>query len=255
MRTQNNIHCDKNGYYDAALIRIFVDFYQDTDETVDLGETVSVLTNEINDDLENYGGVKSIATGMYIITNSINKNLTESQVLSTFVSFILAMFVLIIAYRNPLLGIISLIPVMISMVWILGTMYMVGYDLNMMTITVTSVTIGIGIDYAIHVTERFRIIADKTGNVKKALCETISTTGGALLIAAVTTTLGFIVLIFAPIPPMVQFGVILAMTITYSFITSVLLLPLILARWAEIRKKRKGFIISQNKYDEKDVNE
>ena len=99
-------------------------------------------------------------------------------------------------------------------------------------------------DYAIHATERFRLIADRTGDITKAVCETISHTGGALLIAALTTALGFGILIFAPIPPLQQFGTILATTIVFSFLTSVLVLPLLLVRWAKWRKRRKGYIIS-----------
>jgi hypothetical protein len=62
-------------------------------------------------------------------------------------------------------------------------------------------------------------------------------------------------LIFAPIPPQVQFGVITAMTITYSFITSVLLLPLILAKWAKWSRKRKGYIISSKPVDKEYFND
>ncbi|RLF23759.1 MAG: hypothetical protein DRN01_07315, partial [Thermoplasmata archaeon] len=76
---------------------------------------------------------------------------------------------------------------------------------------------------------------------------TISHTGGALLISAVTTAAGFGVLILAPMPPEVQFGVITALTIIYAFITSMLLLPLVLVRWGKWRKKRKGYIISPGK--------
>jgi predicted RND superfamily exporter protein len=141
------------------------------------------------------------------------------------------------------------------MIWILGTMYFIGYDLNILTITVTSLTIGIGIDYAIHATERFKLVADKTGDITVAVCETISKTGGALLIAALTTSLGFAILILAPIPPEQQFGVITAITIAYSFITSVLLLPLILARWAKWRKKKKGYIISPAPADQSYLND
>jgi predicted RND superfamily exporter protein len=241
---RNNIH-KTNGEYDACIIRVFIDMAAENIETEDLGEYLELLTEELNEDIENYGNAEAIATGQLIITNKITSSLTESQVMSTAISLVLATIVLIIAYRKPTLGLIAIIPVMISMVWILGTMYFIGYSLNIMTITVTSLTIGIGIDYAIHATERFKLVADKTGDINLAVCETISRTGGALLIAALTTTLGFATLILAPIPPEQQFGVILAMTITYSFITSVLLLPLILARWAKWRKKRKGFIISQ----------
>jgi predicted RND superfamily exporter protein len=136
------------------------------------------------------------------------------------------------------------------MIWILGTMFYIGYSLNILTITVTSITIGIGIDYAIHATQRFRYTADRTGDFRTSVCETISQTGGALLIAALTTTLGFGILVFAPIPPQQQFGLILSITIIYSFFTSVLLLPIILYNWGYNRKKRKGFIISPKKYDD-----
>jgi predicted RND superfamily exporter protein len=136
-----------------------------------------------------------------------------------------------------------MIPVSISIVWVLGTMYFIGYSLNILTITVTSITIGVGIDYACYITERFRLVADKTGDVTKAVTETISRTGSAVLIAALSSMFGFGVLMFAPIPPQQQFGIITAITLLYAFITSILVLPLVLARWANWRKKRKGYMI------------
>jgi predicted RND superfamily exporter protein len=140
-----------------------------------------------------------------------------------------------------------MIPVMISIVWILGTMYFIGYTLNVMTVTVMSLTIGAGVDYGIHIAERFKLVADKTGDIEAATIESISRTGAALLISALTTVLGFGMLIFAPIPPQVQFGLITAITIGYAFLISVLVLPLLLAYWAKLRKKKKGYIISPKK--------
>ena len=168
---------------------------------------------------------------------------------------VLATIVLIIAYKRLTLGLIVIIPVLISIVWILGTMSFIGYSLDVLTITVTSLTIGIGIDYAIHATERFRLVADKTGDIEIAVTETIEKTGGALLIAALTTILGFGMLTFAPIPPQAQFGVIMVMTIAYSLITSLSILPLILVHWARWMKKRKGFIISDKPVEEDYFNE
>ncbi len=242
--TQSNLHKTENGNYDATVIRVFIDIISESRASYALAKDLAVLTDEFNEDLEDYGNAEAIVTGQYIIWHLITTSLTDSQILSTCISLVLAGIVLIIAYRRPTLGLIAMIPVLVSILWILGTMYFIGYTLNIMTITVTSLTIGIGIDYAIHTTERFRLVADKTGDIKMAVSETVSRTGGALLIAALTTTFGFGTLIFAPIPPEQQFGVITAMTISYSFITSVLLLPLILAKWAKITKKRRGYIIS-----------
>jgi predicted RND superfamily exporter protein len=138
-----------------------------------------------------------------------------------------------------------MIPVSISTIWIIGTMYFIGYSLNVMTIMITSLTIGLGITYAIHAVERFRRTADRTGNVLKAVSETIGHTGAALMIAAITTILGFGMLVFTPMPIEQQFGIITAITILYAFLTSIFILPPVLLYWGKWRKKAKGYIISQ----------
>jgi predicted RND superfamily exporter protein len=140
-----------------------------------------------------------------------------------------------------------MIPVLFSTIWIVGTMYFIGFKLNIMTIMITSLTIGLGITYAIHAVERFRLTADSTGDVIKAVSETIGHTGGALLIAAVTTILGFGMLVLVPMPIEQQFGLITALTILYAFLTSIFVLPPVLMYWGLWRKKHKGYIISQGK--------
>jgi len=244
LQTKSCLHMNEAGRYDATAITVYIDLSGYNGEGSDFQNNLEVINKELNDDLENYGNVDVIVTGMLTITYTITSSLTESQIFSTGLSIVFAAIVLIIAYKRFTLGLIALIPVGISMIWILGTMFVIGYDLNILTITVTSLTIGMGIDYAIHTTERFKLVADKTGDISMAVCETISKTGGALLIAALTTALGFAILVFAPIPPEQQFGLITAITITYSFIISVLVLPLVLARWAKWTKKRRGYIIS-----------
>ena len=231
--------------YVATVIRVYIDpLYADTGDG-DISDDLAIVKQELNDDIkQDFGNAQVMVTGQNIISLTITNSLTDSQIVSTLVSIVLAALVLILVYRSASLGIIALIPVGFSIVWILGTMYYIGYTLNALTITVTSITIGIGIDYAIHATERFRYIVDKTGNIDQAVCETISHTGGALLIAALTTALGFGVLIFAPIPPQQQFGFILAVTIVYSFLTSIFILPLVLFHWANRRKQKYGYVVS-----------
>jgi predicted RND superfamily exporter protein len=256
LQTQTLIHKAENGKYDASIVRVYIDIVSAGQSGSDLEKNLERMTNELNEDLADYGDdVDAIVTGFFVITHVITSSLTDSQMFSTAISLVLATIVLIIAYRKPLLGIIAMLPVLISIVWILGTMTFIDYSLNILTISVTSLTIGIGVDYAIHVTERFKIVADKTGDIELAVRQTIEKTGGALLIAALTTTLGFGMLILAPIPPQQQFGVIMVMTIAYSLFTSILFLPLILARWAKWRKKRIGYIISSKPTDEDYFNE
>jgi predicted RND superfamily exporter protein len=239
MQVQGMLHREGDDYT-ATIIRIYIDFGNNSNDMTSLFE---VLNKELNDDMADYGNNKSIVTGDTLITLSILKNMTESQILSTGLCFVLAAIMLTLIYRNPILGLIAMIPVSISIIWVLGTMYFIGYTLNILTITVTCITVGVGIDYACYITERFRLVADRTGDVAKAVTETISRTGSAILIAALSSMFGFGVLMFAPIPPQQQFGLITAITLIYAFITSILVLPLVLARWALWRKKRKGYMI------------
>lgn len=251
IQTQISLIKTETGGYNAALIRVFISITTTTEQDGSLENDLQVLYDEFQEDLVDFGDVKATATGQWIITNKITSELTDSQMISTAIALVLATLVIMIAYKRFTLGIIVIIPVLISIIWILGTMSFIGYSLDVLTITVTSLTIGIGIDYSIHATERFRLVVDKTGNVEMAVTQTIEKTGGALLIAAITTILGFGMLIFAPIPPQVQFGVIMIMTIAYSLITSLSILPFVLSRWAKWTKKRRGYIIS-NKPKEKD---
>lgn len=226
--------------YTSTVLRVYVDLGSSSD---DMTKQFEQLKNELQGDLSDYGDTTSIITGTLLITLSILKNMTESQILSTGICFILAAIMLSLIYRNPVLGLIAMIPVTVSTIWVLGTMYFIGYTLNILTITVTCITIGVGIDYACYITERFRCVADQTGDITRAVTETISRTGSAVLIAALSSMFGFGVLAFAPIPPEQQFGIITAITLIYAFITSILVLPLVLARWANWRKTHKGYII------------
>ncbi|RLF56760.1 MAG: hypothetical protein DRN27_09085 [Thermoplasmata archaeon] len=230
--------------YDATVIRVYTDISSFENGAEDMNKDIGILYSELQEDIPGYGNTKAIVTGQAILIYTITSSLTESQVISTMISVILAALVLIIAYRKPLLGLITMIPVSISVIWIIGTMYFIGYSLNVMTVMVTSLTIGLGITYAIHAVERFRLTADKTGDVMKAVSETVGHTGGALMVAAITTIAGFGMLVLAPIPPEQQFGLITAMTILYSFLTTIFILPPFLMFWGRWQKKRKGYIIS-----------
>ncbi|KYK24059.1 hypothetical protein AYK25_01870 [Thermoplasmatales archaeon SM1-50] len=226
--------------YRAAIVRVYIDLGLNNE---DMTKEFEQLKQELNNDRSDYGNTTSIVTGNLLITLSILKNMTESQILSTGICFLLAAIMLTLIYRNPILGLIAMIPVTISMIWVLGSMYFIGYTLNILTITVTSITIGVGIDYSCYITQRFRSVADQTGDITKAVIETISRTGSAILIAALSSMFGFGVLAFAPIPPQQQFGIITAITLIYTFISSIVILPLVLAGWAKWRKKRKGYIV------------
>ena len=150
---------------------------------------------------------------------------------------ICALIILIIIYRNLVLGLIAMTPVLISSIWILGTMYIFGISINVFTVSITALTIGLGIDYAIHIIERFRE-ENKKNDARLAVHRTIRSTGTALFISALTTVCGFGVLTFSKIPPIQHFGIITGMTIIYSSILAVVVIPILLLKWSAKRRNK-----------------
>jgi len=231
------LYRDPAGVYKSTVVRVYINTENSDD--------VRKMYDELKEDMENvkFSGVKKSATGSVILTVTTMDSLQDSQILSTIISMILALIILIIIYRNIFLGLIAITPVLLSSIWILGTMYILGISINVFTVSITALTIGLGIDYSIHIIERFRE-EHKKFEAKIAVQRTIRSTGTALFISGLTTVCGFIVLTISPIPPIQHFGMITAMTIIYSSLLALVVVPILLLKWAkpleDKRKKHKG---------------
>ncbi|WP_252698812.1 MMPL family transporter [Natronosalvus vescus] len=178
---------------------------------------------------------EATATGEPLVTYALERTLFASVVNGLLVALIAVMGVLTVAYRltgrGAMLGVVTVIPVVIALGATLGTMAMVGIPFNVLTGMVTSLTIGLGIAYAVHVTARYTQELEAGRSVWQALDRTLSMTGGALTGSAVTTICGFGVLVVSIVPLLRQFGLVTAMTIGYAFLASVVVLPTLLALW------------------------
>ena len=188
--------------------------------------------------LEDEGKVDSVVvTGapaiIDVVINTINETMIGSIAYTILLSFIILTAIFWYTDGQPLLGIISMLPVLLVLVWILGTMVTIGYTLNVMTILIGALTVGLGVTYAIHISHRFIEEMEHHHSLEKAVNNTVKNTGSALFGAAMTTVLGFGVLFFAILPPMKQFGTMTALTILYSFLSSVWVLPSMLVIWAK----------------------
>ncbi|WP_435333134.1 MMPL family transporter [Haloarchaeobius sp. TZWWS8] len=180
-------------------------------------------------------GEQVIATGSPVVNEVVQNDLLETVIQSLVITLVAVFVFLMLAYRitegSATLGIVTLLPVALSVAWILGTMYLIGMPFNVLTGMITSLTVGLGVAYSIHVSERFNLELDRRGDQWEAMDRTITGTGGALLGSAATTVGGFGVLSFAIFPALQQFGVITALTIIYAFLASVLVLPSLLVVW------------------------
>ena len=201
----------------------------DTDRTRDLFSEVDGLW--FGDDRE----ITPIANQITAV--EVTDSLTSSQVTSILLTVVAALVVLTLFFWitefRPMLAVLSVLPILMVLVWVLGTMQLMGYSYNVITALITALSIGIGVDYTIHVTHRFIEERDHHGrSIGDAVKRTMRTTGGALIGSALTTALGFVVLVFSPIPPMGQFGVLTAITVSYSLIAAIVVLPPMLVTWA-----------------------
>jgi predicted RND superfamily exporter protein len=182
-------------------------------------------------------GTSATATGSPVVNEIVQRELLDTVIQSLIITLIAVFAFLMIAYRiqegSATLGAFTLLPVALSVSWILGTMYAIGMPFNVLTGMITSLTVGLGVAYSIHISERFNLELERSGNVWAAMDRTITGTGGALLGSAATTVGGFGTLAFAIFPALQQFGVITGMTIIYAFLASVLVLPSLLVVWVK----------------------
>ena len=221
----------RNRGYDATLIRVHL-----VNEEISSEFTKSVYT-ELTNDVISCGNVKVTVTGPISLIYTITKSLTESQLKSTFVCLFVAGVVLIAVYRKISLGGIAMTPVILSCIWIIGSIYLLNYTLNVMTVMVTSLTIGLGITYAIHAIERYKLVLQNSKNGEKVVEDTFAHIGGAIFISALTTIAGFSILVLSPMPPEQQFGIITALTIFYALVTTLLVVPILLLLYTRRLKK------------------
>lgn len=178
-------------------------------------------------------------TGEAYVRNAQFDAITDSMNRSLLIAVAACLVLLFIIFRSFRYTIITIVPVLLVACWLYGFMYVVGYNLNMMTATIAAISIGVGIDFSIHFTVRFRQELEKSGDKKTALYDTSRNTGMALFGTAVSTALGFAVIIFAPMPMFSAFGLLTTVMIALSFLMALTALPGLLLLFTPSGKSRK----------------
>ncbi|WP_435349076.1 efflux RND transporter permease subunit [Haloarchaeobius sp. HRN-SO-5] len=183
-------------------------------------------------------GLTATATGQPVLTAIVQDDLLETVVVTLAVTVLAVLAILVAGYRllagYASLGAVTIVPVVLSLAWVLGAMYLAKIPFNSQTALITSLGIGLGVDYSIHMSERFTDELDRLGDVEAALTATVDGTGGALLGSAVTTTAGFSTLALAIVPSLQRFGIVIGVAIVFAFVGAVLVLPSILVLWGRV---------------------
>ena len=184
------------------------------------------------------------ATSADIIGVEVTTAMTDSQTTSIIATIVAAVIVLMIFFWatefKPMLAIIAVLPIGLVLIWVLGTMALTGIPYNVITALITALSIGIGVDYTIHIIHRFTEELERTGDVNESTKNTLHTTGSALVGSALTTALGFGVLLFSPLTPFQQFGMVTAITILFALFAAIAVVPPMLVVWAAYHQWRQA---------------
>ena len=174
----------------------------------------------------------------FTVTDAITER--QSEAIGSTVAaaiIVLAVFFWVTA-RQPTLAFIAVGPIVLVLIMVLGTMALLNIPYTLITSIITALSIGIGVDYTIHVIHRFREEYARERDPERAAVRTLSTTGSALLGSAMTTALGLGVLVASPLAASQQFGITAAITIAYSLIVSILLVPPAMTVWGAYQNVR-----------------
>ena len=187
---------------------------------------------------------EATATGNIVVFQAIADLIFESAIVSLAVALAGTAIFLVVVYGvllgRPTLGVANLVPIVVTVAALAATMRLVGISLNAFTATVLAITIGLGIDYSVHIVHRFTDELEEQGESAAerdplvALRRTITGTGGALTGSVLTTVFGIGVLVLAVFPAIGQFGLLTALSVVYSYIASILVLPSVLVVWSRL---------------------
>jgi predicted RND superfamily exporter protein len=155
--------------------------------------------------------------------------LTDSMAMSVLISIVLCLVVMVLLFRSLKLGVAAIVPMVLVVAWLYGVMEMTGNYLNSVTVTIAAISIGVGVDYAIHVTHRFREEFEKHGEYEEAMAWTMASTGNALAFSAGSTFVGFLIIGLSPMTMFSKFGYLTALMIGMAFVAAVVVLPSFLA--------------------------
>ncbi|MEM2192766.1 MAG: MMPL family transporter, partial [Candidatus Hadarchaeales archaeon] len=218
-------------------------FYMNPRNDKEMAEAIQAVKSCIQERSWNFidmrvDGEPAVGGEAVIITEVIGRILS-STIQTTFFAIILCLAVVASAFRSLTLGLAALTPLLLTVSWEFGMLKILGWPLDVLTMGISALTIGVGIDYGIHIIHRFLENMQKDVKFTLALETTVTHVGMSLLAAWATTIGVFGILALSRMPAMARFGGLTALVITLSFISALVVLPSVLTLTVK-KVSRKG---------------
>ena len=196
-----------------------------------IGLNRNQLINDINNELIknfNFNQEDFYFTGTFSLYNNLLQSLFESQIKTITSVFVIIFILFLFIFRSASIALIAVLPNVIPSLLILGVMGLANIPLDIMTITIAAIAIGIGIDNAVHYISRFQNEVLKDGDYLSSMYRTHSTIGISMFYTAATVAIGFLVLILSHFTPSIYFGIFMAIAMLSAVIVNLTLLPKLL---------------------------
>ena len=177
---------------------------------------------------EDLGGTFVQVTGSALVREASLEATNRALQVSLPVALVLCLLVGTAFLRSVRYGLAAVVPIMMVVAWLYAVMYLAGFAINLVTATIAAVSIGIGIDFAIHFIARYREELDRHGLRAEAVRISGEGTGLALVASAVSSAVGFGILALAPMPLFAAYGLLTALMIVMALVATLAVLPALL---------------------------
>ena len=201
---------------------------KDSDKTLIRNELLKKINADLKADFVKNGETVRL-TGISVLYNNVLQSLFRSQILTLFTVFICILIMLVVLFRSVKLAIIGTLPNIFTALFILGLMGVFRIPLDIMTITIAAITIGIGVDYAIHYIHRYKKEYAVSNDSYQAIHKSQTTVGKALYFTSITITLGFIILVLSNFVPSIYFGLLTSIAMLVALFATFSIIPLLLS--------------------------
>ena len=180
---------------------------------------------EVSNSISKPNGVDIKLTGTPIIQQKLGELISEDRDNTQLISTVLVFLITAILFRSILGAIVPILVVTISINWLYGTMGYTNLPISTLAGGVAAMVIGIGIDFAVHIMNKFKIVRKKGGSVAMAVEMAVVQTGSALTSTSLTTIAAFLAFLIGAMPEMGKFGILMSIGIFYSLVFSIFGLP------------------------------
>ncbi len=199
-------------------------------------DLINKINSELNTKLELKNDEYKLA-GVLILFNNLLQSLFKSQILTLGIVMIGIFLMFFVLFRNMVLSLIGVVPNFLAALFILGIIGLLEIPLDMMTITIAAITIGIAVDNSIHYIYRFKEEFKKINDYNKTLDRCHSTVGIAILNTSITIVFGFSILVLSNFIPTIYFGVFTGIAMLLAMLSVLTLLPKLILTYKPFGKE------------------